>query len=468
MRVGSAGGVAIVAVVLVGCASVRPVLVISNEAPGLHVLCAAATSDGFVLGTDRGVVRITSTSISRIGPALALPGSVAESAISPTGEVVVWSTADGTVQLSDFLRERTLVAGSSHRQPVAFSGNGRFLAFGTERAVEVCSLPELAPVASLELPLRSYCRSLALSPDGRRVAYGTSGPEESSPERLHVSEVTSGKSVIATDLPVDSIPEPSRMFFRGEGELVVPRLGATVVYDLDRGTLRIDRPRHPHARSGESVRRAVADLHLISGDGALELGGVESATGIVRTLRAGRVCYVLSPSARILGIEHRGSEIHADRGSVSIYARAGNFLRMDLEWRDDPQRLGRVISPDGELEALGMNDAQFGVRDSVTAEKLWRVDADRWPANTVMAFSPDSTMVAVTLGWSGGPLWIRDARTGEIRATLREQYRPPFGTKSGAVIYPPPAITALGFSPDGRELACGCEDGSILVYAVPQ
>jgi WD40 repeat protein len=71
----------------------------------------------------------------------------------------------------------------------------------------------------------------------------------------------------------------------------------------------------------------------------------------------------------------------------------------------------------------------------------------------VAAFSPDSKTVATTMYEQGKSttvtLW--DAATGKARTTLKGY---------------PADVRALVFSPDGKTLACGCEDGTIKLWAI--
>jgi RNA polymerase sigma factor (sigma-70 family) len=108
---------------------------------------------------------------------------------------------------------------------------------------------------------------------------------------------------------------------------------------------------------------------------------------------------------------------------------------------------GLCFSADGKLLAASVRPAGTGVWDVATGKEVWH-DA----AVGKVAFSPDGRTLAV--GTFDNRLRLRDAATGEVRATL------PFEG-------PAELIDAVVFSPDGRALAT-CHHGGAVYLRDPQ
>ncbi|HZW30193.1 MAG TPA: WD40 repeat domain-containing protein [Isosphaeraceae bacterium] len=85
--------------------------------------------------------------------------------------------------------------------------------------------------------------------------------------------------------------------------------------------------------------------------------------------------------------------------------------------------------------------------DSRTGQERLRIavpDSEVW----ALAFSPDGTTLAATVGWERGQIRLYEVATGrEVRT----------------ITTPPTRTPALAFTPDGSRLVAGMADTSVLI-----
>jgi hypothetical protein len=115
------------------------------------------------------------------------------------------------------------------------------------------------------------------------------------------------------------------------------------------------------------------------------------------------------------------------------------------------------FSPDGRFLALGGSHT-LDLFDLRRAERVWRHhDPELRNALRRLAFSADGKLLASADAPGSMTLW--DAATGQpIRGFAGHPAAPGFA---------PPWVLTLAFSPDGRRLASGAENGTVLVRDVP-
>ncbi len=130
--------------------------------------------------------------------------------------------------------------------------------------------------------------------------------------------------------------------------------------------------------------------------------------------------------------------------------RTGKVVR---ESPESPGIFSRYVtfSPNGEMLAEFDNQMDCVVWDAASGRRIWTdSDGEGGFVESTVAFSPDSTLLA---GGDGHSIRLVDAATGRERAIV--------STGQSRVV-------GVGFSADGRLLAAGGADGTIVIVDVPQ
>ena len=109
-----------------------------------------------------------------------------------------------------------------------------------------------------------------------------------------------------------------------------------------------------------------------------------------------------------------------------------------------------VFSPDSKILASGIWDGAIDLWDAVTMEHIDTLIIKNPRGNTFLAFSPDSTTLASGVAKS---IILWDMQTQKPKTTFK------FKDAQGFV-------ESIQFSPDGRSLASGSSDGTVLIWKI--
>jgi RNA polymerase sigma factor (sigma-70 family) len=418
------------------------------------------------------------------GLAFSPDGTTLAAGIGKMGaEVRLWRVADGTF-LRRFTSEKNIWVSK-----VSFSPDGKVLAatawqglsliFDTGSGNELDSFgKQLTFEKAFNASAGSFGgnRPLAFSPDGKTLA--TFGERQV----LHLWDLATGEERLAT-------PEAHS---GSVGALAFVDGGKTLVSGSDDRTVRLwdlttGRPTKVLSHNGWVRSLAV------SADGSFLAAGLTGRSVQLWNLKTGKLLHAWPVASEIL----RAAKLSEDRSSVIVTLVIGSSLHWNLVTGKDRvigqpdlekagaleaerppvPRFARLIafSPDGDSKAIvrenlvneiKLANGQTRRDPSSTASTIVWLD-DRTglvrceieiPASRVLclAFSPDMQYIAV-----GARSAIYPPGLGTIRIFRLQDKR------EIQTIEPPcPSIHSLCFTPDGKQIAAGLQDTSIVIWDV--
>ena len=377
-------------------------------------------------------------------------GNVEAALFSPDGRQVVTASEDQTARVWDTATGHELLR-LPHPQAVtalAVSPDGNLIATGVGYSRQGKYSARLWDAQSgrqsAELSDDSEFRALAFSPDGRLLSTATAG-------RIvrvwNVATNTEVASVMNGDGTWDVAfsPDSSQLATASED-------GTARIWDLASGR---EHGRMIHDRDVVAVR--------FSPDGTQLATASADRTARIWDVKTGRQLFQLA---------------HADSVNGLVYSPSGAMLATASEDRTarvwdarTGQELAR-LAEDGRVKAVAFspNERVVAAGGDDHSAQIWEVGAGRdvmtllHPKTVAgVAFTSDSTRVATFSFDNTARVW--DTRTGRAVARLTHTGTTPAPLPLlGST--PPAYLTALTFSPDGRQLATASTDQTARVWDV--
>lgn len=441
------------------------------------------------------VLRLWSVATGKEALRFKTPTPIGSGAFSPDGKTVLagndkitreWDASTGA-ELRTFDGGRTVAYSSDAKHILTTDGAcNRIWDAATGKLVRESSAPAKARLSG------------ALSPDGKALL-------ERTDTELRLTELGTGKLV-------SSFTVGKGMAHRSEGMSLD---GTVIVTPQGNTALVID------ASTGKVLRRlqgagVAANAVAFSSDGKLVLTGGEDGTASLWDLsRAARVLVLRGHTARVTAVAispdrerlatgsfddtvriwdtATGKEVTRFKSQGLVFSVAfspdgktvlsGGFdtarvwdvatgkevhaystLAKNDYSRQDLVR-SAAFSPDGKLIARGGNSSGLTVWDTATKAKLAPYDGKFIPGAAIprvvcVAFSADGTKLAAVD--ENGTVEVRDPAT---RRPVSGFYRNGL-PKAGAAVRTGP-VTCVAFSPDGKSLLTGCQDGTVELWALP-
>lgn len=385
--------------------------------------------------TTEGTVRVL---VIAAGPAsgsepVLIPVRARHVAFTADGRQLIAIQPDGSFVLLDAKSGnpiRQLQSPAGPEDPMVASGDAGEVAVGSN-AGTIAIWRTAASQPPVRLPLTEWGYSVAFSPDGSRVASGSS-------KVVTVWDVVSGEKLV--EIPAHNGTVNSVVFHpRGDKVLSGSWDGTTRMWNVPDGRELFRAPAGPRAYDSLAVS-PLGDQFAKGQPFTAEIQLLNAESG--------------EPQATFGGLTERVSTV--------------------------------AIAADGQRLVSGGEQGEIALWDLRRRSQLWTVrEAGENREIRSIAFSPDGTLIAT----AGKTLSVWDASTGKLRFTLQDpslafcvRFTPDgrrvvagcldstirfWAAESGEPVYTLPGhegrVYSLAFSPDGRRLATTGDAGAVFI-----
>jgi WD40 repeat protein len=326
--------------------------------------------------------------------------------------------------------------------------------------------------------------ALAFSPDGKTLASAENGI-------IRLWDTRTGKRVDPFEGQEDGIA--SLAFVQG-GKQVVVAAGSTIRL-LDATTGKLVRAFKDEAAVGKHIALSADERLLAAADEGIAVWELATGKLVHRAMiQSSWVCALaFGKDNRLTSAGSRLTEVNATVDWIRHWDASGEkkVRRLCLAKDKNDSRYFRALSPDGQMLLSSRYWAScppLQLWDPVTGRQLSQFGED-FTGLCLIDFSPDGKMLATG---SDGPLVLWEVRTGLERRSCRRQEEEfasrrafsPNGRMLAEADYHGDIrvrdlasdkvlvhltghdriVTCLAFSPDGKRLASGSEDTTVLVW----
>lgn len=423
-------------------------------------------------------------------------------AFSPDGKRLASANERGELRLWDVEARREIAELEGHERrvsAVAFSPDGRTLvSAGGDPAL--LSWDALTGKAKGTLRPKVWGEQIAFSPDGRTLYVGSSDDidvvDTTAAEGSTVLVEKKGKPfALSRDGKVIAVTEEKQ-------EVSLWRIADKTRLSPESKAPRAAIKRVSFSEGGDKVT-VLSEKWELATFSARD-GKLQSASSVPeRTGLSSRGATCAWPDT---GYENRvyrvacsesGAMVAGSRSGALVVGGTPSSLEIKLKEHETPDCMS--FSPDDKRLAAGTSDGNLLVVDLTTGKTAFNVEATRWGVD-ICAFSPDGKLIVTAAGWDD-PLTFWDASTGKKvkdfglfkypleaaafspdgkalavaysrgigrRVVEGETWVRVFDVASGKVLKSfdghASSVYALAFSPDGRMLATGSQDTTVLLW----
>jgi WD40 repeat protein len=301
--------------------------------------------------------------------------------------------------------------GTKHVDSLAFSPDGKLLAFGRDNTVQLWDMENGHSKAILTGPKDKYhVTCIAFSPDGKLLAYGSFDPVGDTGNKIWLWDIENGH-------PKAPLPSTVQgMAFSPNGKLLAVAYGIVRLWDMRTGKLKATLQNRDYEVWINSV--------AFSPDGSLLAG----ASKLHNTARGNTIqLWSVKSGKLIANLYHNIAFVDGDTVA---------------------------FSPDGSLLASGSDSPMYGFTVHLWDVKTYRLKTTLQTKYETgirsLAFSPDGSLLAEG-GWERVVrLW--DVKSGNLIVTLQGHID---------------RVNSIAFSPDGTLLASGGADGTLRLWGIP-